>query len=95
MDLEIREGEIHAIVGENGAGKSTLMNILSGVYAPTEGSIEFDGQQVKLRNPLDAQRIGIAMIHQELSLSGALSIAENIFQARLPRGRWDYLIRTN
>lgn len=91
VDLEIREGEIHAIVGENGAGKSTLMNILSGVYAPTEGSIEFDGQQVKLRNPLDAQRIGIAMIHQELSLSGALSIAENIFQARLPRGKMGLL----
>jgi len=91
VDLEIREGEIHAIVGENGAGKSTLMNILSGVYAPSEGAIEFDGQPVKLRNPLDAQRIGIAMIHQELSLSGALSIGENIFQARLPKKKSGFL----
>lgn len=91
VDLEIREGEIHAILGENGAGKSTLMNILSGVYTPSAGRIEFDGQQVKLKSPLDAQRIGIAMIHQELSLSGALSIGENIFQARLPKKKTGFL----
>jgi len=91
VDLEIREGEIHAILGENGAGKSTLMNILSGVYSPSEGEIEFSGEPVKLKSPLDAQRIGIAMIHQELSLSGALSIGENIFQARLPKKKTGFL----
>ncbi len=91
VDLEIREGEIHAIVGENGAGKSTLMNILSGVYSPSSGSLEFNGKKVFLKNPLDAQNVGVAMIHQELSLSGALSIAENIFQARLPKKKSGFI----
>lgn len=91
IDLEFKEGEIHAVVGENGAGKSTLMNILSGVYTPTEGSLEFDGKPVKFNSPLAAQQHGIAMIHQELSLSGSLSIAENIFQARLPKKKSGFL----
>ena len=87
VSLNIREGEIHAIVGENGAGKSTLMNILSGVYKPTRGRVLFDGNEMHLHAPADAARLGIAMIHQELSLSATLSVAENIFQGRLPRNR--------
>lgn len=85
ISLNVRRGEILAIVGENGAGKSTLMNILSGVYPPTSGALVFDGKAVSFTSPGQAQQIGIAMIHQELSLSNALSIAENIFQARLPK----------
>lgn len=87
ISLEVRRGEILAVVGENGAGKSTLMNILSGVYPPTSGSLLFDGKPMSFANPGQAQQVGIAMIHQELSLSNALSIAENIFQSRLPRSK--------
>lgn len=85
--MDIREGEILAVVGENGAGKSTLMNILSGAYEPSEGNLVFDGQKLQNLNPIAAQQMGIAMIHQELSLSNALSIAENIFQGRLPKNK--------
>ncbi len=87
VNFDIREGEIHAIVGENGAGKSTLMNILSGVYKPTSGKIIFDGEEVSPNAPIEASALGIAMIHQELSLSHTLSVAENIFQARQPKGK--------
>ncbi len=87
VSFDIREGEIHAVVGENGAGKSTLMNILSGVYPASEGSVRFRGETMHLRAPVEARMLGIAMIHQELSLSPTLSVAENIFQARLPKNR--------
>ena len=87
ISFSIHEGEIHALVGENGAGKSTLMNILSGFYEPTSGNITFDGQPACFSNPADAQKLGIAMVHQELSLSATLSIAENIYQNRLPKGK--------
>lgn len=85
VNLSIRKGEILAIVGENGAGKSTLMNILSGVFPPSEGSILYEGRERCFSHTREAQAEGIAMIHQELSLSNALSIAENIFQGRLPK----------
>ena len=87
VNFDVREGEIHAIVGENGAGKSTLMNILSGVYKPTSGKIIFDGKEVSPNAPVEASALGIAMIHQELSLSHTLSVAENIFQARQPKSK--------
>ncbi len=87
VNFDVREGEIHAIVGENGAGKSTLMNILSGVYKPTSGKIIFDDKEVSPNAPIEASALGIAMIHQELSLSHTLSVAENIFQARQPKGK--------
>lgn len=87
VSFDIYQGDIHAIIGENGAGKSTLMNILSGVYRASSGIVEFDGQEVHFNAPVDANAHGIAMIHQELSLSGTLSIAENIFQARLPKNK--------
>ncbi|MDR1948278.1 MAG: sugar ABC transporter ATP-binding protein [Spirochaetaceae bacterium] len=89
VTFDILEGEIHALVGENGAGKSTLMNILTGVYPPTAGTISFCGALVHFTNPRQAQDAGIAMIHQELSLSPSLSIAENIFQGRLPKNTFD------
>ncbi len=85
VNLSIKKGEILAIVGENGAGKSTLMNILSGVFPPSEGRILYEGQERRFSHTREAQELGIAMIHQELSLSNALSIAENIFQGRLPK----------
>jgi ABC-type sugar transport system ATPase subunit len=83
VSFDIKKNEIHAIIGENGAGKSTLMNILSGVYYPDEGHIEFEGNVIKFRDPRHAQHTGIAMIHQELSLSRYMSVAENIYQGRM------------
>jgi putative multiple sugar transport system ATP-binding protein len=81
VNLEVREGEIHALVGENGAGKSTLMKVLSGVYphGSYEGAIRFAGQEARFRGIHDSETAGIAIIHQELALVPLLSIAENIF----------------
>ena len=84
VSLDLRPGEVHAIVGENGAGKSTLMKILSGVEVPDEGRIVIGGCPVNLRHPVDAQRRGISMIHQELNLVDDLSVADNIFLGREP-----------
>ena len=78
VDLQVRPGEVLALVGENGAGKSTLMKVLSGAHAPDEGEMWLDGQPYQPRNPLDARRHGIAMIYQELSLAPHLSVMENI-----------------
>jgi ribose transport system ATP-binding protein len=85
MRLEVRAGEVHAVVGENGAGKSTLMHILAGVYQPDEGRIDFAGQEdVRVVDERAAQHLGIAIVYQERSLFGSLSIAENIFAGRQP-----------
>ena len=68
VDFDLREGEVHALVGENGAGKSTLMRILAGIYTEYEGTYTFDGRPIHLRTPGDALEHGIGMIHQELSV---------------------------
>ncbi|WP_269932446.1 multiple monosaccharide ABC transporter ATP-binding protein [Aminobacter sp. HY435] len=81
VNLNVREGEIHAIVGENGAGKSTLMKVLSGVYpvGTYDGEIRYDGNECRFAGIHDSERVGIVIIHQELALVPLLSIAENIF----------------
>ena len=81
VNLKVREGEIHALVGENGAGKSTLMKVLSGVYpaGSYEGEIRFEGEPRKFYSISDSEHLGIIIIHQELALVPLLSIAENIF----------------
>ena len=84
VQLQVRPGEVHALCGENGAGKSTLMNIIGGVFPPTEGEILFEGAPIAPRNPKEAQDIGIGFVHQELSLCPHLTAAENIFIGRLP-----------
>jgi ABC-type sugar transport system, ATPase component len=84
VNLTVRNGECHALVGENGAGKSTLMNIVSGVYKQDEGKIIFKGREVNFNNPTDAQNAGIAFVHQELSVCPHLSVSENIFMGRVP-----------
>ncbi len=78
VNLELRRGEVHALIGENGAGKSTLMNLIAGALRPDEGKMEIDGQIYSPSNPLDARVHGIALIHQELSLCPHLTVAENI-----------------
>jgi simple sugar transport system ATP-binding protein len=78
IDLEVRAGEIHALLGENGAGKSTLMNILYGLATPDEGEIRLDGEVVHIDGPSDAIARGIGMVHQHFMLVPVLSVAENI-----------------
>lgn len=78
VDLELREGEVHALIGENGAGKSTLMNVIAGSLHPDQGTMEIHGKPYAPLNPLDARTHGIALIHQELSLCPHLSVAENV-----------------
>src|SRR5258708_10186289 len=87
VDLEIAEGEIHALLGENGAGKSTLLKILSGAQGADEGRIELFGQEVRFESPHDAQRAGIVTIYQEFTLAPDMSIAENVFIGREPGSR--------
>jgi len=78
VDLELRQGEVHALIGENGAGKSTLMNVIAGSLQPDQGTMEIHGKPYAPLNPLDARTHGIALIHQELSLCPHLSVAENV-----------------
>ena len=87
VDLELRRGEIMGIVGDNGAGKSTLMKVLSGAHVADEGEILLDGQRVHIRNPLEASRLGIGMIYQDLALFNNLDVTRNIFVGKeLTRG---------
>ncbi len=85
VDLDVQAGEVHALVGENGAGKSTLLKALAGVHAPDSGAMELDGRMHMPAGPADAQRAGLAIIHQELALAPHLTIAENISLGREPR----------
>ncbi len=90
--LEVRAGEVHALLGENGAGKSTLINVLGGIYPADQGEIFIDGKKVEIGGVLDSQANGIAVIHQELVLVPYMTIAENIFLGRepmTPMGRVD------
>lgn len=78
VNLAVEEGEVHALLGENGAGKSTLMNILYGIYPPSEGKIYLKGQKIKIHNPKDAIEKGIGMVHQHFMLIPALTVIENV-----------------
>ncbi len=78
INLDLYAGEVHALLGENGAGKSTLMNILYGLYAPTEGQIFMEGHEVQFSSPSDAIAAGLGMIHQEFMLIGPFTVAENL-----------------
>src|SRR5512136_146474 len=84
VDLSVRAGEVHALVGENGAGKSTLMKVISGAYRPDAGSMQLDGVPYQPTDPLDARRKGVAMVYQELSLVPHLSVAENVLMGEEP-----------
>ncbi len=79
-------GEVHAIVGENGAGKSTLIKILTGVHARDRGSIAFEGRPCEIRSPMEAKRLGIGAVYQDINMALHLSVAENFFLGNPPRG---------
>jgi ABC-type sugar transport system ATPase subunit len=87
VSFRVRPGRVHALVGENGAGKSTLMKILAGVHVPDAGRIELDGRVRRFSRPAESLAAGISMIYQELNLVGELSVAENLFLGREPRGK--------
>src|SRR6478752_6343199 len=86
VSLQLRRGEVHALLGENGAGKSTLIKIMTGVQSPDSGEIFLDGQPIRLHSSQDAQRYGIAAMYQEPMIFPDLSVAENIFIGHLNRG---------
>ena len=86
VDFDLRQGEVHVLLGQNGAGKSTLVNVLSGALQPDEGELVLRGQPTRFRNPGEALREGIATVHQELALVPHLSVAENTWLGQLPGG---------
>ncbi len=93
INFTVRKGTVHALCGENGAGKSTLMKIINGIYKPDAGEIFIDEQSVKIKDPIKARALGIAMIAQELNYVPEMSVEENIFLGRLPvdkMGRVDW-----
>ena len=93
VSLQVKAGEVHALVGENGAGKSTLMNIISGVLQPDEGTIQFLGEPVQFANPCEAQAAGVGFVHQELALCPHISVAENIYMGRYDKGPFGFIKR--
>ncbi|MFV2198355.1 sugar ABC transporter ATP-binding protein [Nocardiopsis sp. LOL_012] len=93
LSLELRAGEIHALVGENGAGKSTLVKTIAGVHRPDTGQVLVDGRAAEFHAPADSQRAGVAVIYQEPTLFPDLSVAENIYVGRQPRTRFGTIDR--
>jgi len=91
VNLEVRTGEVHALLGENGAGKSTLIKILSGVHAHDGGVIEIAGKPVAFDNPAKSREAGIAVVYQDLSLVESLSVADNLLLGREPRARFGFV----
>jgi ABC-type sugar transport system ATPase subunit len=95
VSCEVRRGEVVGLLGDNGAGKSTLIKCVSGVYQPEEGEIVFEGAPVQFSSPMDARRVGIETIYQDLALANNLDVGANIFLGReIKRRRCGGLIRT-
>ncbi|MCR5084045.1 MAG: sugar ABC transporter ATP-binding protein [Succinivibrionaceae bacterium] len=86
--FNLKPGEIHSLMGENGAGKSTLVKVLTGVYEKTNGQIYYDGRYITPHSPLESQQMGISTVYQEVNLCANLTVAENIYIGREPRGRF-------
>lgn len=87
VSFNLKKGEVHSLMGENGAGKSTLVKVLTGVYQKTNGTIEFEGREIAPKTPLESQQIGISTVYQEVNLCANLTVAENIYIGREPRGK--------
>ena len=88
VTFNLKKGEIHSLMGENGAGKSTLVKVLTGVYQKTNGTIKYDGNIIEPKTPLESQQMGISTVYQEVNLCANLTVAENIYIGREPRGKW-------
>ena len=82
LSIDVRSGEVHSVIGENGAGKSTLMKLFAGHLQPSSGEIRMDGERVSLSNPVIAESLGIALVHQEILLAPDLTVAQNLFLGR-------------
>jgi ribose transport system ATP-binding protein len=91
VDFELQEGEVHALMGENGAGKSTIMNILTGLHMRDSGTIQIDGQEKYFNNPKDAEKHGVAFIHQELNVWPEMTVLENLFIGKELRSKFGLL----
>ena len=91
ITLQLRHGEIHALLGENGAGKSTLMSVLFGLYQAEEGVIKKDGREVRINNPNDANALGIGMVHQHFKLVECFTVLDNIIMGVEPAGKLGFL----
>ncbi|MEK4119624.1 sugar ABC transporter ATP-binding protein [Paenibacillus sp. FSL W8-0919] len=91
VDFDLREGEVHALMGENGAGKSTLMNILTGLHSRDEGTIVIDGQETYFSSPKEAEEKGIAFIHQELNIWPEMKVLDNLFIGKEPTSGLGFL----
>jgi len=91
VDFDLREGEVHALMGENGAGKSTLMNILTGLHSRDEGTIVIDGQETYFSSPKEAEEKGIAFIHQELNIWPEMTVLDNLFIGKEPTSGFGFL----
>lgn len=91
VHFDLREGEVHALMGENGAGKSTLMNILIGLHRRDEGTIIIDGQETYFADPKEAEQKGIAFIHQELNVWPEMTVLENLFIGKEMTSKWGLL----
>ncbi|MBE0451932.1 MAG: sugar ABC transporter ATP-binding protein, partial [Clostridia bacterium] len=84
IEFSVRKGSVHVLCGENGAGKSTLMKIINGIYQPDAGKILIDGQEVQIKNPIQARSLGISMIFQELNYIPEITIEESLFVGNWP-----------
>ena len=91
ITLQLRHGEIHALLGENGAGKSTLMSVLFGLYKAEEGTIKKDGKEVQINSPNDANELGIGMVHQHFKLVECFTVLDNIIMGVEPVGAMGFL----
>ena len=89
VGLQLRAGEVHALLGENGAGKSTLIKVLGGIYHAEEGEIYVEGQKVRIDSVAAARLAGVSIVHQELVLVPYMTVAENIFLGREPGSRFN------
>ena len=87
IDFDLRQGEVHALLGENGAGKSTLMSILYGLYSPDEGEIRVNGEPAEVTSPSRAIDLGIGMVHQHFMLVPVMTVTENIVLGEEPTAR--------
>ncbi len=94
VSIELRKGEIHALLGENGAGKSTLMKVLFGIESPDEGQILLNGQETQIKSPQDAISKGIGMVHQHFMLVPSLTVAENIILGVEPKKQLVFIDRS-